>query len=120
LADTAEKLGADIRERTRVLDIRLDKSEVRTDRGIIQAGSIVIATNAYSGFLSPLRAKQLPVYTYIALTEPLSAEQMKSIGWKRRIGIEDARNLLHYYLSDAGQPAAFRGERRPLLLRRPP
>jgi glycine/D-amino acid oxidase-like deaminating enzyme len=97
LADAAERLGVDIRERTRVLDIRPDKSEVRTDRGIVRADSIVIATNAFSGLFSPLRAKQLPVYTYIALTEPLPAGQLKSLGWERRIGIEDARNLLHYY-----------------------
>ena len=31
------------------------------------------------------------------ITEPLTEEQYQSIGWQNRQGIEDARNLVHYY-----------------------
>jgi glycine/D-amino acid oxidase-like deaminating enzyme len=39
----------------------------------------------------------VPVWTHIVLTEPLSEEHFKEIGWHNRQGIEDARNLVHYY-----------------------
>ena len=97
LAEEAVKRETVIHERTNVLKIDLDRSEVRTDRGTIKAETIVIATNAYSSFLPKLKARQLPVYTYISLTEPLSEDQLQQIGWEKRVGIEDARNLLHYY-----------------------
>jgi glycine/D-amino acid oxidase-like deaminating enzyme len=37
------------------------------------------------------------VWTHIVLTEPLSEKQFSEIGWQNRQGIEDARNLVHYY-----------------------
>jgi glycine/D-amino acid oxidase-like deaminating enzyme len=30
-------------------------------------------------------------------TEPLTAKQFDAIGWQHRQGVEDARNLVHYY-----------------------
>jgi glycine/D-amino acid oxidase-like deaminating enzyme len=33
----------------------------------------------------------------VVLSEPLSAERLEPIGWRGREGIEDARNLVHYY-----------------------
>ena len=35
----------------------------------------------------------MPAFTYIVVTEPLSREQLDSIGWANRQGIEDARIL---------------------------
>ncbi len=37
------------------------------------------------------------LWTYIVATEPLSAKHFAAIGWRNRQGVEDARNLLHYY-----------------------
>jgi glycine/D-amino acid oxidase-like deaminating enzyme len=31
------------------------------------------------------------------LTEPLQAKHFAAIGWRKRQGLEDARNLIHYY-----------------------
>jgi glycine/D-amino acid oxidase-like deaminating enzyme len=39
----------------------------------------------------------VPVYDYSLVTEPLTAAQMKSIGWKGREGIADMGNQFHYY-----------------------
>lgn len=97
LARKAEELGVVIYERTRVKDVKLDQSEVVTDRGNIRAEKIVFATNAYSSFHKKLNSKQMPVYTYIVATEPLNEQQLSEIGWEKRVGIEDGRNLLHYY-----------------------
>jgi glycine/D-amino acid oxidase-like deaminating enzyme len=39
----------------------------------------------------------IPVYDHVLMTEPLSAEQMASIGWAQREGLEDVSNQFHYY-----------------------
>lgn len=65
--------------------------------GRLRADHVVLATNAFSAAIPQLRRVQAPVHTYIVLTEPLSDEQIGAIGWRRRIGVEDGRNLIHYY-----------------------
>jgi glycine/D-amino acid oxidase-like deaminating enzyme len=70
---------------------------VETAQGVIRADYLVIATNAYSVLFPQLRALQKPAFTHIVLTEPLSPEQLDSIGWGCRAGVEDARDLIHYY-----------------------
>ena len=39
----------------------------------------------------------MPVYDYALMTEPLSAAQQTSIGWRHRQGIGDGGNQFHYY-----------------------
>ena len=39
----------------------------------------------------------VPVYDYVLVTEPLSAAQRESIGWRRRQGLSDGGNQFHYY-----------------------
>jgi len=68
-----------------------------TPQGQIKAEKIAFATNAYSHLIPQLRRKQVPAFTHMVVTEPLSAEQLGTIGWKNRQGIEDARNLVHYF-----------------------
>lgn len=98
LAHVAEKLGVVIYERTKVVDVAYTTpAVVRTDTGHIKAEQVLFATNAYSNAFSKLKSKQLPIYTYISLTEPLTDEQLSAIGWQQRVGIEDARNFVHYY-----------------------
>ncbi|MFO7560175.1 MAG: FAD-binding oxidoreductase [Desulfobacterales bacterium] len=70
---------------------------LKTPGGTIKAEKVVLATNAWSHFLPAIRRKQVPIWTYIVLTEPLSDNLIGQIGWKNRQGIEDARNLVHYY-----------------------
>src|SRR4029453_2878594 len=38
-----------------------------------------------------------PVYDYCMVSEPLTAEQMDSIGWTNRQGLSDMANQFHYY-----------------------
>ena len=68
-----------------------------TPGGRVRAGKVVLATNAWSHQFPQLAGKQVPVWTYIVLTEPLTDAQLGSIGWAGREGIEDFRNLVHYY-----------------------
>ena len=94
-----ESIGVQVFENTPVSEITRDGQKVSLDTpaGCVKADKIVLATNAYSHLISHLKWKQIPVWTYIVLTEPLSDEQFAKIGWQNRQGIEDARNLVHYY-----------------------
>jgi glycine/D-amino acid oxidase-like deaminating enzyme len=58
---------------------------------------LALATNAYSLLLPELRRKQIPAFTRIVLSEPLCDRHFAELGWARRQGLEDARNLVHYY-----------------------
>jgi glycine/D-amino acid oxidase-like deaminating enzyme len=75
----------------------------------VEAEKVVFATNAFSGRFPQLANKQFPVYTYIILTEPLTDEQLGSIGWSGRQGIEDGRNMIHYYRLTADNRILFGG-----------
>ena len=39
----------------------------------------------------------IPVYDFQLVTEPLTSEQLQSIGWSEREGLTDAGNQFHYY-----------------------
>ncbi len=98
-ADTLRPMGIDIYEKTPVTQVErgAKRLSLRTPGGTVTAEKMVFATNAWSHFFPKLKSKQLPVWTHIVISEPLSDEQYKSIGWQNRQGIEDARNLVHYY-----------------------
>jgi glycine/D-amino acid oxidase-like deaminating enzyme len=65
--------------------------------GRIDAGRVVVATSAYSGWLPSLQLWFVPVYDYAMMSEPLTPEQKASIGWKRRQAAGDSANRFHYF-----------------------
>lgn len=111
LARAAEEAGAVICERSPVLEVEPGpRVRIRTAAGQVVAEKAILATNAYSGRLRPVRSRQLPIHTYIVLTEPLTPEQLAAIGWRRRQGIEDGRNLIHYFRLTADNRLLMGGE----------
>jgi glycine/D-amino acid oxidase-like deaminating enzyme len=92
-------LGVDIYEKSPVAEIVRENGRIRLDtpNGCVRADKVVMATNAWSHFFKELKRKQVPVWTHIVLTEPLTEAHFNEIGWQNRQGIEDARNLVHYY-----------------------
>ncbi|MFI5396533.1 MAG: NAD(P)/FAD-dependent oxidoreductase [Candidatus Binatia bacterium] len=98
LKRVAQQFGAVVYERTPVTEIqRGPRFKLRTPGGVVTADKIVLATNAYSHLIPDLRSKQSPAFTHMVVTEPLTAQQLGTIGWRNRQGIEDARNLVHYF-----------------------
>lgn len=96
--DLALRNGAKIYENTPVLEIRSKPHfELTTPKGKVSAEKLVFATNAYSHQFPGLVRKQIPAFTYMIATAPLNDEQLEPIGWQNSEGIEDARNLIHYY-----------------------
>jgi glycine/D-amino acid oxidase-like deaminating enzyme len=94
----AQESGACVYETTPVAEIqRGERFTLVTPGGKVLAEKIVFATNAYSHLIPELRSKQVPAFTHMVVTEPLTAEQLTEIGWINRQGIEDARNFVHYF-----------------------
>jgi glycine/D-amino acid oxidase-like deaminating enzyme len=112
LARIAVKLGVVIHERSRVRGIeRGDGGWVRvvTDGGSVTADRAVLATNAFPSLLARDRLMTVPVYDYVLMTEPLSAEQLASVGWARRQGVADLANQFHYLRRTADDRILFGG-----------
>ena len=92
-------MGVQVFESTPVTAVTSEgaKVSIQTPGGVVKAKKAVLAANAWSHLLPHIRHKQVPIWTYIVLTEPLSDKIFEEIGWQNRQGIEDARNLVHYY-----------------------
>ena len=93
------RLGVRIAENTEVSGVERDGSGVRlgTVQGTVRAPRAVLATNAFPGLLRRTRAYVVPVYDYALTTEPLSGDQLASLGWRNRQGVSDVGNQFHYY-----------------------
>lgn len=99
LAEAATAAGVDIFEHSPVEALQPGSPTTLEvgNAGRLRADRVVLATNAFTASIPQLRRVQAPVHTYIVLTEPLSDRQIEAIGWRKRIGVEDGRNLIHYY-----------------------
>jgi glycine/D-amino acid oxidase-like deaminating enzyme len=96
----AERLGVRVHERTRVEAVEEDGAGVRlrANGTWLKARRAVLATSAYTHHLLPQVLRRfIPLYDYILVSEPLSAAQWASIGWKGRQGITDGRTFFNYY-----------------------
>ncbi|MGZ4187372.1 MAG: NAD(P)/FAD-dependent oxidoreductase [Solirubrobacteraceae bacterium] len=98
----ALQLGVRVFENSPVLAVAQTPGPEPTHRLLTPNGSVTthrlaFATNAYSHLFTQLDRLQLPAFTYMIATERLSDEQLTPIGWRGSQGIEDARNLIHYY-----------------------
>jgi glycine/D-amino acid oxidase-like deaminating enzyme len=106
----AQEAGAVVYEESPVQSIeRGPRFTLRTPKGSLQADKLVFATNAYSHFFAELRRKQVPAFTHMVVTQPLTPEQLATIGWKNRQGLEDARNFVHYFRLTADNRIAMGG-----------
>ena len=70
---------------------------VRTSRGDVIARDVVVATNAYSGRVTPwLRRRVIPIGSYIIATEPIPRETMDHLFPTDRM-VTDTRRVIYYY-----------------------
>jgi len=92
-------LGVRLHEHSPVIGLDRDGAgvRVRTDHGSVRSARAVLGTNAFPGPLRRLGHYVIPVYDYTLVTEPLSPEQLSSLGWAGRHGLADSANQFHYY-----------------------
>lgn len=108
LARVATELGVEIFEFTPVRAIE-DGPTLVTDRGRVTARKVALGTNAFPALLKRNALMTVPVYDYVLMTEPLSAERMASIGWEGRQGLVDSSSQFHYYRLSADNRILFGG-----------
>ena len=118
----AGRRGVRFYERTRVSAIDASGAGVRlrAPGGEVGARKMILATNAYTHQIFPrLKHWFIPLYDYILVSEPLTAEQMGRIGWRGRQGFTDVRSFFKYYrltadnriLFGTSEAAYYRGNR---------
>jgi glycine/D-amino acid oxidase-like deaminating enzyme len=103
--------GVRIAENTPATGVERDGAgvRVRTPDGEVRAARAALATNAFRGLLRRMRPYVVPVYDYALMTEPLSAPQLESVGWRNRQGVADVGNQFHYYRLSADNRVLWGG-----------
>ena len=94
----AETAGVTIHEGTPVRHVEEGTVlQLTTDTGHrVRAPILVLATNAYGTRLGYLRRAAAPMWNYVAMTAPLTASQVASLGWTRGMPFDDSRTELFY------------------------
>jgi gamma-glutamylputrescine oxidase len=110
LATAAQKAGVQIFEKSTVTDLQLaDPATVTTPKGRVKAKFVVLCCNAYGNALVPsLRARIMPVGTYIVATEPLGEERITRL-IRENIAVTDINFVLDYFRRSADHRLLFGG-----------
>ncbi len=96
LAQTVERLGADIYEHSPAT--RIEPSRVSTPGGVVRAPYVVVATEGFSSAIpgAAQRHPVIPVYSLIVATEPLPPWVLDQIGLDDYPTFADHRHLIVY------------------------
>jgi glycine/D-amino acid oxidase-like deaminating enzyme len=71
--------------------------KVLTSAGAVKAGKVILATNGYSGPLSPWHQRRIiPIGSYVIATEEIPASTVDRLFPKDRV-LSDTRKLVYYY-----------------------
>jgi glycine/D-amino acid oxidase-like deaminating enzyme len=111
LARAARGEGVRVYESSPVDRLERDGEGVRASVGRTgaRARRAILATSAFPPLVRAIRRYVVPVYDYVLVTEPLSAGQRDSLGWKRRQGLTDMGNQFHYYRLTSDDRILFGG-----------
>ena len=119
IRDLILQAGVEVFEGTTVsdLDLSSERPKVFTDYGKIEAGEVIIATNAFTKSFGEFQDRYVPIHSSMIATAPLSQAQLDSIGLHRgalfgiagkglatSFGNVTADNRIVY---GGGQPAIF-------------
>lgn len=111
IAGAALAAGVDAHVRAPVIGVEVAGPErvVRTSRGAIRAGAVLIATNGYTDAVVPwLRERVIPIGSYIIATEPMSEELARSIMPGGRACF-DTKSFLYYWHVNSERRLIFGG-----------
>jgi glycine/D-amino acid oxidase-like deaminating enzyme len=106
LADAAERAGAQIFEGTRVTAINRSGGGwiLRTRSGVVRAGKVIVATNAYGGPLLPtLRRTYFPLKVFQIATNPLPRDVRKRLLPGGQCVSDTRRNLFTFRFDAANR-----------------
>jgi glycine/D-amino acid oxidase-like deaminating enzyme len=106
LAEAAQRAGAQIHGGSPALALSRSSEgwRIETPRSVVDADTMVIATNAYTGDLWPgLRRTIVPAYSGIAATAPLARERRAEILPSGSVLYEIGHNTVYYRLDRDGR-----------------
>ena len=113
LFQLAQKAGVIIASNTAVTGLSQNADEswrVTTPRGLVRAGDVVIATNGYTGNITPqLQRRVVPVGSYIIATAELPPDLATSLSPRNRSFADTRRVLTYYRMSPDGRRLIFGG-----------
>jgi glycine/D-amino acid oxidase-like deaminating enzyme len=113
LLGLALKAGVSIASKTEVAGLSQNSDGswiVKTPRGEVRAGEVIIATNGYTGGVTPqLKRRVVPVGSYIIATEELSPDLAASLSPRNRSFADTRRVLTYYRMSPDGKRLVFGG-----------
>jgi glycine/D-amino acid oxidase-like deaminating enzyme len=113
LLELAQKAGVAIASNTAVTRLSQNGDgtwNVKTPRGDLRARDVIIATNGYTGDVTPaLKRRVVPVGSYIIATEELPLELAVSISPRNRSFADTRRVLTYYRMSPDGKRLIFGG-----------
>ena len=103
LAIAALRTGAAVYENAQVLSVtRASQNgtsgfELKTNRGALFAGDVLVATSGYTSNATPaLKKKVIPIGSFIIVTESLGDSLARELSPRNRM-ISDSKHYLHYY-----------------------
>ena len=100
LVTVAEQAGAQIVSQCPVTGLeRLQRGgfDLATPKGRLRAGRVILATNGYTGPLTPWhRRRVIPIGSYVITTEEIQPDLMDRVMPTNRI-LSDTRKLVYYY-----------------------
>lgn len=108
----AQAAGAAVRERCPALSIRSVRGgyEVMTGQGVVAARKVLLATNGYTGALSPWhRRRVIPIGSYQIATEALGADAVRALIPQGRNVVDSHRVVMYMRPSPDGQRIIFGG-----------
>jgi glycine/D-amino acid oxidase-like deaminating enzyme len=108
----AQDGGASVIDRCPVTAIQSarDGYEVLTAQGPVKAGQVLLATNGYSGPLSPWhRRRVIPIGSYQIATEPLGADRVRALIPHGRNIVDSRRVVVYFRPSADGERIIFGG-----------
>jgi gamma-glutamylputrescine oxidase len=110
LAAAVEAAGVQIFEQSAVTGLHIDDPAiVSTERGSVRARFVAVCCNAYGEPLIPaLRARIMPVGTYIVATESLGQARIEEL-MRQNIGVTDSNFVLDYFRRSADHRLLFGG-----------
>src|SRR5271169_6388486 len=115
LLDACRRRGIAVCAKAAVTRIDREGSawRVQTARGSLLAGDVVIATNGYTGSLTPaLRRRVVPIASHIIATEELPPDLARSLIPKARTLSDTKRVLCYYRMSPDNRRMVFGGRAR--------
>lgn len=110
LAAAAQAAGVQIFENSAVTALHIaDPAVVTTERGSVRARFVALCCNAYGDPLIPaLRARIMPVATYIVATQSLGEARMQQL-MRENIAVSDSNFVLDYFRRSADHRLLFGG-----------